>query len=132
MAAVNYTRPAILQALHAGDMTAAELAEELDVRLKTAEYNLRKLREEGLVHIRSWRKPVRQGKRAAVYRLGAGRNTPMTRRTLSQKRADQNKWARRYRLRKQLAASKGNPFGALIAQIAPVINLGRFGAREAA
>lgn len=118
MAPVNNTRPAILAALTNGDMTLAELCEELEAVESTVQYNLRHLLESGQIHICGWGLPRRQGLRHPIYRLGEGRNRSMGRQTLKERNARQFRSKRRRIMLDSMAEQRGNPFASLIAQVA--------------
>jgi len=117
MAPVNNTRPAILAALANGDMSLAELAEELEAVASTVQYNLRRLLEADEIHICGWGLPKRQGLRHPFYRLGSGKNRAMGRQTLKERTARQYLCYRRKRALDAMASQMDNPFRSLIVQM---------------
>jgi len=117
MAPVNHTRPAILAALANGDMSLAELVEELDSVDCTVQYNLRRLLEADEIHICGWGTPKRQGLRHPFYRLGSGRNRAMGSQTLKERNERQLRCKRRKKLMDTMASQMNNPFRSMIAQM---------------
>lgn len=117
MAPVNHTRPAIMAALGNGDMSLAELVEELGSLASTIQYNLRRLLDADEIHICGWGLPKRQGLRHPIYRLGTGKNRQRGRQTTKERRAIQLAWHRRKTVWRSMESQVDNPFGSLIAQM---------------
>ncbi|MYZ41403.1 winged helix-turn-helix domain-containing protein [Schauerella aestuarii] len=119
MSPPNYTYPAILQALEAnGDMTMVDLVADLQASRSTIQHNLRRLQDEGKIHVCGWVAPRKQGLWAPVYTLGAGVSPKMPRQAKAEVRRRQLAWHKKKTLTNRLAANQGNVFATLIAQVA--------------
>ncbi|WP_159711525.1 winged helix-turn-helix domain-containing protein [Geminicoccus flavidas] len=121
--------PVILEALRtAGAMTAPELADFLDMPLRTVHRRLTRLHELKLIHLAPWRHPGRQGGRITpVYRFGPGRDhgrpPVQTRDEINARHRERHKRNREAAAatRPVLKAAKRdplNPFAGLMAQVA--------------
>lgn len=120
--------PAILEALRtAGAMTVPELADFLDMPIRTVHRRLTRMHELKLIHLAPWRHPGPQGGRVTpVYRFGPGRDhgkppkkTAEDKKVRDRARHKRNREAAAV-TRPVLKAAKrdrGNPFAGLMAQV---------------
>lgn len=114
----NYTYPSILEALEErGDMTHRELVEDLKCSPVTVHDNLRKLRDDGKIHISDWLPPKGKGPRTPVYRYGYGRDANRVVQSNEDRNLKKLAWVKARAMRQKLGECQTNPFSTLIAQV---------------
>lgn len=94
-----------------GKRTTKDIEETIGMTNRHVARHLKRMRDDGEVHICDWKRRSIKNNYAAVYEVGAGENAPYPKKTSNRRKRVRNK---RMELMRSL---KGNPWGSLMAQI---------------
>lgn len=94
-----------------GKRTAREICDLIGMTDRHVARHLKRMRDDGEVHISDWKRRSIKNNFAAVYEVGAGENVPYPKKPSNRKKRIRNK---RMEVMRSL---KGNPWGSLMAQI---------------